>query len=59
MLTGEFSSCSELSKSVPDVRWACAAGKGVDPDPEQGGNINVMVRRDPAIRDSTRVLVHR
>jgi hypothetical protein len=30
-----------------------------DPDLEQGGNINVVVRRDPATGDMTRALVHR
>ena len=38
----------------------CVACKTVfDPDLEQGGNINVVVRRDPATGDMTRVLVHR
>jgi hypothetical protein len=38
----------------------CAACKAVfDPDLEQGGNITVVVRRDPATGDTTRVLVHR
>jgi RNA-directed DNA polymerase len=38
----------------------CAACKTVfDPDLEQGGNINVVVRRDPATGDMTRALVHR
>ena len=32
---------------------------GLDPDLEQGGNINVVVRRDPATGDTTRALVHR
>jgi hypothetical protein len=30
-----------------------------DPDLEQGGNINVVVRRDAAIGDLTRAPVHR
>jgi hypothetical protein len=38
----------------------CAACKTVfDPDLEQGGNTNVVVRRDPATGNTTRVLVHR
>jgi RNA-directed DNA polymerase len=38
----------------------CAACKAVfDPDLEQGGNITVVMRRDPATGDTTRVLVHR
>jgi RNA-directed DNA polymerase len=38
----------------------CAACKAVfDPDLEQGGNTNIVVRRDPATGDMTRVLVHR
>ena len=38
----------------------CAACKAVfDPDLEQGGNTNIVVRRDPATGDTTRVLVHR
>ena len=30
-----------------------------DPDLEQDGNTNIVVRRDPATGDTTRVLVHR
>jgi hypothetical protein len=30
-----------------------------DPDLKQGGNINIVVHRDPAIKDTSRVLVHR
>jgi hypothetical protein len=38
----------------------CAACKAVfNPDLEQGGNINVVVRRDPATGETTRALVHR
>jgi hypothetical protein len=38
----------------------CAACKAVfDPDLEQGGNTNIVVRRDPATGDMTRVVVHR
>jgi RNA-directed DNA polymerase len=38
----------------------CAACKAVfDPDLEQGGNTNIVVRRDPATGEMTRVLVHR
>jgi hypothetical protein len=38
----------------------CAACKAVfDPDLEQGGNTNVVVRRDSATGETTRVLVHR
>jgi hypothetical protein len=41
-------------------RGRCAACKAVfDPDPEQGGNTNIVVRRDPATGATTRVLVHR
>jgi hypothetical protein len=32
---------------------------GFDRDLEQGGNTNIVVRRDPATGDPTRVLVHR
>jgi hypothetical protein len=47
MLIGEPPKLFRVSKSVPDVRWAATAGKGgVDPDLEQGGNINVVMRRD-------------
>ena len=31
----------------------------LDPDLEQGGNTNIVVRRDPATGEMTRVLVHR
>jgi hypothetical protein len=38
----------------------CAACKTVfDPDLEQGGNIKVVVRRNPATGGMTRALVHR
>jgi hypothetical protein len=38
----------------------CAACKVVfDPDLEQGGNTIIVVRRDPATGETTRVLVHR
>ena len=38
----------------------CAACKAVfDSDLEQGGNTNIVVRRDPATGDITRALVHR
>jgi hypothetical protein len=38
----------------------CAARKAVfDPDLEQGGNTNIVVSRDPATGEITRVLVHR
>lgn len=38
----------------------CAACKAVfDPDLEQGGNTNIVVRRDPATGEMTRALVHR
>ena len=38
----------------------CAACNAVfDPDLEQGGNTNIVVRRNPATGDTTRVLVHR
>jgi hypothetical protein len=38
----------------------CAACKAVfDPDLEQGGNTNIVVRRDPATGNMTRVVVHR
>jgi RNA-directed DNA polymerase len=38
----------------------CAACKSVlDPDLAQDGNTNLVVRRDPATGDNTRVLVHR
>jgi hypothetical protein len=30
-----------------------------DPDLEQGGNTNIVVRRDPATGDTIRVLVNR
>jgi uncharacterized protein YwbE len=30
-----------------------------DPDLEQGGNTNIVVRRDPATGEMTRALVHR
>jgi RNA-directed DNA polymerase len=38
----------------------CTACKTVfDPDLEQGGNTNIVVRRDPATGEMTRALVHR
>ena len=41
-------------------RGRCAGCEAVfDPDLGQGGNTNIVVRRDPATRDTTRVLVHR
>jgi hypothetical protein len=41
-------------------RGRCAACHAVfDPDLEQGGNTTVVVRRDPATGDTTRVLIHR
>jgi hypothetical protein len=42
------------------ARQRYAACKTVfDPDLEQGGNINVVARRDPATGEMTRALVHR
>jgi hypothetical protein len=38
-------------------RAACKAV--LDPDLEQGGNTNIVVRRDPATGEMTRALVHR
>ena len=46
------------SPRYPQTRRA-ASNVVFDPDLEQGGNINVVVRRDPATGDMTRVLVHR
>ena len=41
-------------------RDRCAACIAVfDPDLEQSGNTNIVVRRDPATGDTTRVLVRR
>jgi len=42
------------------ARGRCAACKALfDPDLEQGANTNIVVHRDPATGDTTRVLVHR
>jgi hypothetical protein len=37
----------------------CGLQDVFDPDLEQGGNTNIVVRRDPATGEMTRALVHR
>jgi hypothetical protein len=39
--------------------WCAACKATFDPDLEQGGNTNVMMRRDPTTGEMTRALVHR
>jgi hypothetical protein len=55
MLTGESSTYSGGLHLLQRQAGQCAACKAVfDPDLEQGGNINIMVCRDPATGDPRR-----
>jgi hypothetical protein len=47
------STCRTIKKPVRGLQI------GFRPDLEQGGNTTIVVRRDPATGDTTRVLVHR
>jgi hypothetical protein len=59
MLPGE-SSADSGGLLLQRQAGRCAACNAVfDPDLEQGGRTNIVVRRDPATGDTTRVLVHR
>ena len=44
---------------VPQAGRYAACKADLDPDLEQGGNTDIVVRRDPATGEMSRVLVHR
>jgi hypothetical protein len=48
-----------IFQGVPQSSWLTAFRAVFDPDLEQGGNINVVVRSDSATGAGIRVLVHR
>jgi hypothetical protein len=59
MLTRESCGVLPRSPSGPNSGRCAACKSAADPDLEQGGNTNVVVRREPATGEMARILVHR